>query len=84
MLPPESKLVAKLLLLLKTRSNVKVIKRYSLQLKRDAANTWEVDTAFKPLDVLFSSFLGSIAHDMIIYWRFHLGSIVVFEELFYS
>ncbi|KAF3956360.1 hypothetical protein CMV_018503 [Castanea mollissima] len=71
MLPPESKLDAKLLLLLllKTRSNVNVIKRYSLQLKRDAPNTWEVDTAFKQLDVLFSSFLGSITHDMIIYWR---------------
>ncbi|XP_030925278.1 uncharacterized protein LOC115952311 isoform X2 [Quercus lobata] len=86
----------------RTRSYVKVI-------KRDAANTLEVDTAFKPLDELFSSFLGSIAHDMIINWRssrnimwsdlkgiwskdvwipcsmrFHLGSIVVFEELFYS
>nr|POF24638.1 hypothetical protein CFP56_57372 [Quercus suber] len=36
---------------------------------RDVASTWEVDTAFKPSAVLFSSFLGSIAPDMIIYWR---------------
>ncbi|KAK4583265.1 hypothetical protein RGQ29_026164 [Quercus rubra] len=32
---------------------------------RDAASTWEVDTAFKPSGVLFS-----IAPDMIIYWSF--------------
>nr|POF11910.1 hypothetical protein CFP56_13758 [Quercus suber] len=38
-------------------------------IRRDAANTWEVDTAFKPLDELFSIFLGSITHDMIVYWR---------------
>ena len=43
---------------------------YFSSICRDAANTWEVDTAFKPLDVLFSSFLKSIAHDMIIYWRY--------------
>ncbi|KAF3949128.1 hypothetical protein CMV_024957 [Castanea mollissima] len=50
-------------------NNVKtkeLIKRYSLQLKRDAANTWEVDFAFKPPDVLFSCFLGSMAHDHIL------------------
>ncbi|KAF3946530.1 hypothetical protein CMV_027214 [Castanea mollissima] len=51
---------------LRTRSYVKVIKRYSLHLKRDAANTWEVGTAFKPPDVLFSCFLGSMAHDHIL------------------
>ena len=32
----------------------------------DAANTLEVDTAFKPPDVLFSRFLRSIAHDHIL------------------
>ncbi|KAF3955623.1 hypothetical protein CMV_019172 [Castanea mollissima] len=36
---------------------------------RDATNTREVDTAFKPSGALFSSFLGSIVPDMIIYWR---------------
>ncbi|KAF3968129.1 hypothetical protein CMV_007956 [Castanea mollissima] len=32
----------------------------------DAANTWKVDAAFKPPNVLFSCFLGSIAHDHIL------------------
>nr|POF11913.1 hypothetical protein CFP56_13761 [Quercus suber] len=36
---------------------------------RDAANTWEVDIAFKSSGVLFSSFLGCIAPNMIMYWR---------------
>ena len=39
---------------------------YLSSICRDAANTWEVDTAFKPHDVLFSSFLGSIAQDHIL------------------
>nr|POF20241.1 hypothetical protein CFP56_48210 [Quercus suber] len=34
--------------------------------KRDAANTWEVDTPVKPPDVLSSIFLGSITHDQIL------------------
>ncbi|KAF3950920.1 hypothetical protein CMV_023383 [Castanea mollissima] len=38
------------------QQSLKVTKRYSLQLKRDAANTWEVDSAFKPPAVLFSNF----------------------------
>ena len=43
---------------------------YLSSICRDAANKWEVDTAFKPLDELFSIFLGSITHDMIVYWRY--------------
>ncbi|XP_065616390.1 uncharacterized protein LOC136061897 [Quercus suber] len=31
--------------------------------RRDATNIWEVDTPVKPPNVLFNSFLGSIAHD---------------------
>ena len=40
---------------------------YLSSICRDAASTWEVDTAFKPSGVLFSSFLGSIVPNMIIY-----------------
>ena len=43
---------------------------YLSSISRDAANILEVDTTFKPLDELFSSFLGSITHDMIIYWSY--------------
>ena len=43
---------------------------YLSSICRDAADTWEVDTAFKTLDELFSIFLGSITHDMIVYWRY--------------
>ena len=39
---------------------------YLSSICRDAANTWVMDTAFKPPDVLFSCFLGSIAHDHIL------------------
>ena len=39
---------------------------YLSSICRDAANTWEVDTAFKPPEVLFSCFLGSMAHDHIL------------------
>ena len=39
---------------------------YLSSICRDAANTWEMDTAFKPPDVLFSCFLGSMAHDHIL------------------
>ena len=39
---------------------------YLSSICRDAASTWEVDTAFKPSGVLFSSFLGCIAHDHIL------------------
>nr|POF11909.1 hypothetical protein CFP56_13757 [Quercus suber] len=43
---------------------------------RDAASTWEVDTAFKPSGVLFSSILGSIAPDMIIYWSLYYVEVI--------
>ncbi|XP_065625897.1 uncharacterized protein LOC136065973 isoform X2 [Quercus suber] len=44
-------------------------------LKRwDATNTWEVDTSVKPLNVLFSSFLGNIAHDQML--KISLGNLV--------
>ena len=39
---------------------------YLSSICRDAANTWEMDTAFKPPDVLFSCFLGSMAHDHLL------------------
>ena len=51
-------------------SNVLSHSAYLSFICRDAANTLEVDTTFKPLDELFSSFLGSIAHDMIVNWRY--------------
>nr|POE89394.1 hypothetical protein CFP56_01754 [Quercus suber] len=46
----------------------------SSQLLRDATNTWEVDTSVKPLNVLFSSFLGNIAHDQML--KISLGNLV--------
>ena len=39
---------------------------YLSSICRDAATTWEVDTEFKPPDVLFCRFLGCIAHDHIL------------------
>ena len=47
-------------------SKVPSLSAYLSSICRDAANTWEVDTAFKPPDVLFSCFLGSMAHDHIL------------------
>ena len=39
---------------------------YLYTICRDATNTCEVDTLIKPPNVLFSSFLGSIAHDQML------------------
>ena len=39
---------------------------YLYTICRDATNTWEVDTSVKPPNVLFSSFLDSIAHDQML------------------
>ena len=39
---------------------------YLYTICRDATNTWEVDTFVKPPNILFSSFLGSIAHDKML------------------
>ena len=49
-----------------TASKVLNHSAYLSSICRDAANTWEVGTEFKPLDVLFCSFLGCIAHDYIL------------------
>ena len=39
---------------------------YLYTICRDATNTWEVNASVKPPNVLFSSFLGSIAHDQML------------------
>ena len=39
---------------------------YLYTICRDATNIWEVDTPIKPPNVLFNSFLGSIAHDQML------------------
>ena len=46
---------------------------YLSSICRDAANTWEADTAFKPPNVLFNCFLGSMAHDHILEVRISLS-----------
>ena len=56
---------------------------YLSSICRDAANTWEVDTAFKPPEVLFSCFLGSMARDHIleVYMSLSLFSLYVYMML---
>ena len=39
---------------------------YLYTICRDATNIWEVDNPVKPPNVLFNSFLGSIAHDQML------------------
>ena len=39
---------------------------YLYTICRHATNIWEVDTPIKPPNVLFNSFLGSIAHDQML------------------